>query len=83
MQQTGQFVLDFRSTARARASSAASSREHTGHRFAILLDNQVLTAPVINEPICGGSGQISGNFNAQSASESGDHAATPARCPRR
>ena len=38
-------------------------------RFAILLDNQVLTAPTINEPICGGSGQISGNFTAESASE--------------
>src|SRR5690606_3240000 len=35
--------------------------------FAILLDNQVLTAPRINEPICGGSGQISGNFTAESA----------------
>jgi protein-export membrane protein SecD len=29
----------------------------------------VLTAPRINEPICGGSGQISGNFTAASASE--------------
>jgi protein-export membrane protein SecD len=43
------------------------SREHTGHQFAILLDNQALTAPVINEPICGGTGQISGNFTAESA----------------
>jgi preprotein translocase subunit SecD len=33
------------------------------------LDNQVLTAPTINEPICGGSGQISGNFTPESASE--------------
>jgi len=43
--------------------------ENTGNRFAILLDNQVLTAPRINEPICGGSGQISGNFTAQSAND--------------
>jgi protein-export membrane protein SecD len=34
-----------------------------------LLDNQVLTAPRINEPICGGSGQISGNFTPESANE--------------
>jgi preprotein translocase subunit SecD len=45
------------------------TREHTGDRFAILLDNQVLTAPVINEPICGGSAQISGNFTKGSAEE--------------
>ena len=45
------------------------TREHTGDRFAILLDGQVLTAPRINEPICGGSGQISGNFTAETANE--------------
>ena len=45
------------------------TREYTGQRFAILLDNQVLTAPTINEPICGGSGQITGNFTAESANE--------------
>jgi protein-export membrane protein SecD len=43
--------------------------EYVNQRFAILLDNQVLTAPTINEPICGGSGQISGNFTPESASE--------------
>jgi SecD/SecF fusion protein len=35
----------------------------------MLLDNQVLTAPIIIEPICGGSGQIAGNFSAQSVTE--------------
>jgi preprotein translocase subunit SecD len=45
------------------------TREFSGQRFAILLDNQVLTAPVINEPICGGSGQITGSFDLKSAAE--------------
>jgi preprotein translocase subunit SecD len=66
--QTGQFVLDFSLDGQGTRIFCRVSREHTGHRFAILLDNQVLTAPVINEPICGGSGQISGSFDAESAS---------------
>ncbi len=67
--QTGQFVLAFSLDSQGTRIFCRISREHTGHQFAILLDNQVLTAPTINEPICGGSGQISGNFTAQSASE--------------
>ena len=39
------------------------------HRFAIVLDKQVISAPVIHEPILGGSGQISGNFTTQSAND--------------
>jgi protein-export membrane protein SecD len=38
-------------------------------RFAIVLDKQVISAPVINEPILGGSGQISGSFTAESAND--------------
>jgi SecD/SecF fusion protein len=34
-----------------------------------VLDNQVITAPVINQPITGGSGQISGSFNSQTAAD--------------
>jgi preprotein translocase subunit SecD len=67
--QTGQFVLSFQLDNQGSRIFCRISREYTGQRFAILLDNQVLTAPTINEPICGGSGQISGNFTAQTASE--------------
>ena len=38
------------------------TRAHVGEPFAIVLDGKVLSAPVIQEPIIGGSGQISGNF---------------------
>jgi len=34
-----------------------------------VLDDKVISAPVIREPILGGQGQISGNFNAQSAND--------------
>jgi SecD/SecF fusion protein len=37
--------------------------------FAIVLDGKVLSAPVIREPITGGSGQISGNFSVQEATQ--------------
>ena len=37
--------------------------------FAIVLDNKVISAPVIQEPIIGGSGQISGNFTVQTAND--------------
>jgi SecD/SecF fusion protein len=46
---------------------AEITRENVGKPFAIILDNKVLSAPVIREPITGGSGQISGNFTAESA----------------
>jgi len=43
--------------------------QNVGRPFAILLDENVLSAPVINEPILGGSGQISGNFTAETAND--------------
>jgi preprotein translocase subunit SecD len=67
--QTGQFVLAFGLDSEGTTRFCRITRENTGRRFAILLDNQVLTAPTINEPICGGSGQISGNFTAETANE--------------
>ncbi len=44
------------------------TRENVGKRFAMLVDGKVLSAPSINEPINGGSAQISGNFTVESAS---------------
>jgi protein-export membrane protein SecD len=67
--QTGQFVLSFGLDAEGTRLFCRITRDHIGQRFAILLDGKVITAPTINEPICGGSGQISGNFTAQSANE--------------
>jgi len=43
------------------------TQDNVGKPFAIILDNVVLSAPRINEPILGGSAQISGNFTVESA----------------
>ncbi|MCB1555898.1 MAG: protein translocase subunit SecD [Alphaproteobacteria bacterium] len=45
------------------------TREHTNEPFAIVLDNQVISAPNINGPICGGAGQITGAFSVQEAND--------------
>lgn len=68
-QYTGEYVIAFDFDREGARQFCRITTEHTHRRFAILLDNQVLTAPTINEPICGGSGQIAGNFTAQSASD--------------
>lgn len=41
------------------------TEENVGKPFAIVLDDKVISAPVIREPIAGGSGQISGKFHAR------------------
>ena len=46
-----------------------ATTNNVGKRLAIILDNKIISAPNINEPIVGGSGQISGNFTFQSATD--------------
>src|SRR4051794_23642471 len=53
-------------TAGARRFGRAT-QENVGKPFAIILDDKVLSAPNINEPILGGNAQISGNFTVQTA----------------
>jgi preprotein translocase subunit SecD len=68
-QRTGEPIVTFRfNTVGARKFGQATS-ENVGNRFAIVLDNEVISAPVIRDAITGGSGQISGNFTVQSANE--------------
>lgn len=43
------------------------TQENVGKPFAIILDDKILSAPNINEPILGGRAQISGSFTVQSA----------------
>jgi len=43
--------------------------KNVGKRLAIILDNKIVSAPSIREPILGGNGQISGNFDFQSATD--------------
>ena len=46
---------------------ARMTQQNTGKLFAIILDNKVISAPVIKEPILGGTSQISGSFTSESA----------------
>ncbi|ANU08295.1 protein translocase subunit SecD [Paraurantiacibacter namhicola] len=43
--------------------------QNTGERFAIILDDEVISAPVMREPIRGGRSQISGGFTVESANQ--------------
>ncbi|MBN9562516.1 MAG: protein translocase subunit SecD [Alphaproteobacteria bacterium] len=67
--QTGDWVVNFTFNSVGARRFADITRANVNRRFAIVLDNQVISAPVIREPITGGRGQISGNFNAQSAND--------------
>ena len=65
----GMPVVSFRLDARGADRFCRLSRDNVGKPFAIVLDNEVISAPVLREPICGGAGQISGGF---SVAEAGD-----------
>lgn len=67
--QTNEPVVTFRFDSKGATRFAQATSENVGKPFAIVLDDQVLSAPVIREPILGGSGQISGNFTVQSAND--------------
>jgi preprotein translocase subunit SecD len=60
-------IASFRFNARGTRRFAHLTAENVGRPFAIVLDDKVFSAPVIREPITGGSGQISGNFTLDEA----------------
>lgn len=62
-------VVSFKFDTRGAITFGQITGANVGQRFAIVLDNQVITAPVIQQPITGGSGQISGNFTTASAND--------------
>jgi SecD/SecF fusion protein len=66
---TGEPVVTFRLDGPGARQFGAITTQHVGRPFAIVLDGKVLTAPVIQSPIIGGSGQISGSFTSESASD--------------
>ncbi len=67
--RTGEPVVTFRFDAAGAKRFGKVTQENVGLPFAIVLDNKVISAPVIREPILGGTGQISGNFTVQRAND--------------
>ncbi len=67
--QNGQWVVNFEFDSAGARRFGQVTQANTGRPFAIVLDDKVISAPRINEPILGGRGQISGNFTAQSAND--------------
>lgn len=67
--QNGQSVISFRLNNTGARRFCDITRQNVQKPFAIVLDNEVLSAPVIREPICGGQGQISGGFTVKTAND--------------
>jgi protein-export membrane protein SecD len=62
-------VVSFKFNAAGARRFADATRENVGKPFAIVLDNKVISAPVIREPILGGSGIIEGSFTVATAND--------------
>lgn len=67
--QNGRSVISFRLNNTGARRFCDVTRQNVQKPFAIVLDNEVLSAPVIQEPICGGQGQISGGFTVKTAND--------------
>jgi len=68
-QRTSEPIVTFRFNTNGARRFAQVTQENVGRPFAIVLDNEVISAPVIREPILGGSGQISGGFTVEQAND--------------
>ena len=67
--QTNAPIVNFRFDTSGARKFGKVTADNVGRPFAIVLDGKVISAPRINEPIPGGSGQISGNFTVQEAND--------------
>jgi preprotein translocase subunit SecD len=67
--QNGQAVVSIKFNSAGARRFGRVTQENVNKPFAIILDDKVLSAPNINEPILGGQAQISGNFTVESANQ--------------
>ena len=67
--QNNQTVVSFTFDRVGAKKFGRATTDNVGKRIAIILDNKIISAPVIQEPILGGNGQISGEFTFQSATD--------------
>lgn len=67
--QTQMPIITFKFNAQGSRRFADITRDSVGKRFAAVIDDEVITAPVIRSPILGGTGQIEGDFTIEEANE--------------
>ena len=67
--QTNETVVSFTLDRVGAKRFGKATRSGIGKQLAIVLDGKIVSAPVIRDAILGGSGQISGNFTFQSATD--------------
>ena len=67
--QTGQLEVTMQMTNTAASRWAQVTGANVGKYIAIVLDNRVYSAPVVNQKISGGNSQISGNFDIREAQD--------------
>ncbi|MEE3218502.1 MAG: protein translocase subunit SecD, partial [Pseudomonadota bacterium] len=67
--QTNEPVVNIQFDSDGGRRFAKLTTENVGKPFAIILDDTVLSAPNINEPIRGGTAQISGGFSVETANQ--------------
>ena len=67
--QNNQPVVSIRFDGRGSKAFARVTQQNVNKPFAIVLDNVVLSAPNIQEPILGGQANISGSFTVQTATD--------------
>lgn len=67
--QNGGPAVSFRFNSAGGAKFGRYTAENVGQLFAIVLDEEVISAPRINEAIPGGSGIISGNFSLEQSTQ--------------
>ena len=68
-QRDSQPIVSFKFNSNGARKFAEATQANVGKPFAIVLDNKVIEAPVIREPILGGAGQISGRFTVQQVND--------------
>jgi preprotein translocase subunit SecD len=67
--RSGEPIVNFRFDTLGGKRFGDVTKKNVNRPFAIVLDGKVISAPVIREPILGGSGQISGNFTISGAQD--------------
>ena len=67
--QEGEAVVSFKFNSLGGKKFGEVTKNNIGERLAIVLDNEVISAPTIQSAILGGSGIISGNFTVKSAND--------------